>query len=66
VVHHYPYDISWGGPHWVPAEHSPSLTWLQLAGVGAIIATGVVIAFASRLEFGRRSWAAISRTLRLT
>jgi len=50
----------------VPAEHSPSLTWLQLAGVGAIIATGVAIAFASRLEFGRRSWAAISRTLGLT
>ena len=21
VVHHYPYDLSWGGPHWVPAEH---------------------------------------------
>jgi hypothetical protein len=19
VVHHYPYDLSWGGPHWVPA-----------------------------------------------
>jgi len=66
VVHHYPYDISWGGPHWVPAEHSPSLTWLQLAGVGAIIGTGVAIAFTSRREFGRRSWAAISRTLGLT
>ena len=22
VIHHYPYDLSWGGPHWVPAEHS--------------------------------------------
>jgi hypothetical protein len=21
VVHNYPYDLSWGGPHWVPAEH---------------------------------------------
>jgi len=21
VVHHYPYDLSWGGPHWVPAAH---------------------------------------------
>ena len=21
VVHHYPYDLTWGGPHWVPAEH---------------------------------------------
>ena len=22
VIHHFPYDLSWGGPHWVPAEHS--------------------------------------------
>ena len=22
VIHHYPYDLSWGGPHWVPAVHS--------------------------------------------
>jgi len=22
VVHHYPYDLSWGGPHWVHAAHS--------------------------------------------
>jgi hypothetical protein len=21
VVHHYPYDLSWGGPHWVHAGH---------------------------------------------
>jgi hypothetical protein len=21
VIHHYPYDLSWGGPHWVPAAH---------------------------------------------
>jgi hypothetical protein len=21
VVHHYPYDLSWGGPHWVHAAH---------------------------------------------
>ena len=21
VVHHYPYDLTWGGPHWAPAEH---------------------------------------------
>lgn len=21
VVHHYPFDVTWGGPHWVPAEH---------------------------------------------
>ena len=21
VVHHYPFDLSWGGPHWVPAAH---------------------------------------------
>jgi len=63
VVHHYPYDLSWGGPHWVNAEHSPSLTWLQLVGVGAIVATGAAVVFVSRLEFGRRSWAAIrSRT----
>jgi hypothetical protein len=34
--------------------------------VGAIVGTGVAIVFVSRLEFGRRSWAAISRTLRLT
>ena len=66
VVHHYPYDISWGGPHWVPAAHSPSLTWPQLAGVLGILATGAAIVFVSRLEFGRRSWAAIARTLRQT
>jgi hypothetical protein len=22
VIHHYPYDLSWGGPHWVHAAHS--------------------------------------------
>jgi membrane-bound metal-dependent hydrolase YbcI (DUF457 family) len=22
VVHHYPFDLSWGGPHWVPTAHS--------------------------------------------
>jgi hypothetical protein len=21
VVHHYPYDLTWGGPHWVDAAH---------------------------------------------
>jgi hypothetical protein len=21
VLHDYPYDLSWGGPHWVPAAH---------------------------------------------
>ena len=21
VIHHYPYDLSWGGPHWVQAAH---------------------------------------------
>jgi hypothetical protein len=21
VLHHYPYDLSWGGPYWVPAAH---------------------------------------------
>ena len=21
VIHHYPYDLTWGGPHWVPAAH---------------------------------------------
>ena len=24
VLHSYPFDISWGGPHWVPAETSPN------------------------------------------
>jgi hypothetical protein len=63
VVHHYPYDISWGGPHWVPTAHSPSLTWPQLVGVGAIVGAGVAILLVSRHELGRRSWAAIrSRT----
>ena len=59
VVHHYPYDISWGGPHWVNAAHSPPLTWPQLLGIGAIIGAGVAIAFTSRLEFGKKSWAAV-------
>jgi hypothetical protein len=22
VIHHYPYDLSWGGPHWVPGRAS--------------------------------------------
>lgn len=22
VLHHYPFDPTWGGPHWVPAAHS--------------------------------------------
>ncbi len=21
LVKHYPYDLTWGGPHWVPAAH---------------------------------------------
>ena len=21
VLHHYPYDLTWGGPHWVNAAH---------------------------------------------
>ena len=21
VIHHYPYDLTWGGPHWVHAAH---------------------------------------------
>jgi len=36
-----------------------ALTWPQLLGIGAIIGTGLAVAFTSRLEFGRRSWAAI-------
>jgi hypothetical protein len=65
VVHHYPYDISWGGPHWVTAAHSPPLTAAQLAGVLAIVAGGVAVFFVSRLEFGKRSWAAIRAKLKL-
>jgi hypothetical protein len=65
VLHHYPYDISWGGPHWVPAAHSPDLTWPQLAGVLGILAAGVAIFLVSRLEFGKRSWAAIRAKLKL-
>jgi hypothetical protein len=59
VYHHYPYDISWGGPHWVNAAHSPPLTWPQLLGIGAIVGAGVGIFFASRHEFGKKSWAVI-------
>ena len=54
VVHHYPYDLSWGGPHWVQAAHSKSLSWLQLLGVAAIIAAVAAAAYASRLMFARR------------
>ena len=57
VIHHYPYDLSWGGPHWVNAAHAESLPWLEVAGVCAIVATGVAIVGASRLDFVRRSWA---------
>ena len=21
VIHHYPFDLTWGGPHWVEAKH---------------------------------------------
>jgi hypothetical protein len=59
VYHHYPYDISWGGPHWVNAAHSPPLTWPQLLGIGAIVGTGVAVFFASRREFGKKSWSMI-------
>ena len=65
VVHHYPYDLSWGGPHWVNAAHSPPLTWPQLAGVFGILAGVAAIFFVSRLEFGKRSWAAIRAKLKL-
>jgi hypothetical protein len=41
VVHHYRYDLTWGGPHWVHAAHSPALSWAQWVGVGAIVATMV-------------------------
>jgi hypothetical protein len=54
AVHHYPYDLSWGGPHWVHAAHSKSLSWLQLVGVAAIIAAIVAAAYASRLMVARR------------
>jgi hypothetical protein len=55
AVHHYPYDLSWGGPHWVHAAHAKSLSWLQLVGVAAIIAAIVAAAYASRLVLARRA-----------
>jgi hypothetical protein len=39
----------------VNAEHSESLSSLQLVGVAGIIALGFAIAFAIRLS-GRRGW----------
>jgi membrane-bound metal-dependent hydrolase YbcI (DUF457 family) len=51
AYHHYPYDLSWGGPHWASAAHSPPLSWAQLAGVCGIVATGLAIA---SMEWGRR------------
>ncbi len=54
VVHHYPYDLSWGGPHWVHAAHSKSLSGPQYVGVAAIIAAIVAVAYASRLVLARR------------
>jgi hypothetical protein len=59
VVHHYPYDLSWGGPHWVSAAHSKSLSWLQVLGVAGILATGVAFAYAYRRGFVRRGWEAV-------
>jgi hypothetical protein len=59
VVHNYPYDLSWGGPHWVHAAHSESLSWPQVAGVAAIIAAGLAVAWGSRFAFARRPWEAI-------
>jgi hypothetical protein len=53
VVHGYPYDLSWGGPHWVPAAHSPSLTWPQLAGMGGIVVT-LALACTSWVAYRRR------------
>jgi hypothetical protein len=58
VVHHYPYDISWGGPHWVTAAHSPPITWPQAAGMAGIVAAIVALAFASRVASRRRAWTA--------
>jgi len=49
----------------VNAAHSPPLSWPQLAGVGAILAGGAALFFVSRLEFGKRSWAAIRAKLKL-
>jgi hypothetical protein len=43
----------------VNAAHSPPLTWPQLLGIGAIVGTGVAVFFASRHEFGKKSWAVI-------
>jgi hypothetical protein len=54
VVHHYPYDLSWGGPHWVHAAHSKSLSWPQYVGVAAIVVAIVAIAYASRFVLARR------------
>jgi hypothetical protein len=54
VVHHYPYDLSWGGPHWVHAAHSKPLSWLDAVGIIAIIATVVASASAYRRGYFRR------------
>jgi hypothetical protein len=55
VVHHHPYDISWGGPHWVTAAHSPRLTWPQLVGMAGIVTAVLAIAYASRHAVRRRA-----------
>src|SRR5262249_9204500 len=31
VLHHYPYDLSWGGPHWIHQAHSSK--WLLASRV---------------------------------
>jgi hypothetical protein len=49
----------------VNAAHSPPLSAAQLAGVLGIVAGGVGLFFVSRLEFGKRSWAAIRAKLKL-
>jgi hypothetical protein len=58
VVHHYPYDLSWGGPHWVTAAHSPPITWPQLAGMAGIVVAIVASVYAYRLALRRRAWTA--------
>jgi len=53
VVHRYPYDLSWGGPHWVNAAHSPPITW-RADNVAAVVVLACLCSCAAWILLARR------------
>jgi hypothetical protein len=61
VIHDYPYDLSWGGPHWVDTAHAEALSWPEITGMTAIVAAAVAAAGAAWLTLGKRRLAPAPR-----